>query len=226
MINNRLLAVMLSFVLAAGLGGQAFAQSTPQAQITLDFSSGVYGNQANCTDCTYTEDGFTMTTPDVAGQHFDVFLGNGDHLLFHNGGTNPVDQVVLSQFGGEPFDLVSFDMVVGIFQGCSSAPFFTIEDSNGNSILVPAGTLGPVQVNMLNTLSVTFTVDPSTFDNIAICMDNLIFDDAPVGGELLSLDTTALMLAGLQSSAVWMIPTLAGLAAAGFYLVKFRANKE
>jgi len=50
--------------------------------------------------------------------------------------------------------------------------------------------------------------------------------DLQVGGEFLPIDSTALMLAGLQSSAIWMLPVLAGLAGAGFYLVKFRANKE
>ena len=36
-----------------------------------------------------------------------------------------------------------------------------------------------------------------------------------VAGELLPVDNTALFLAGLSSSAVWMIPTLAGIAGAG-----------
>jgi len=47
-----------------------------------------------------------------------------------------------------------------------------------------------------------------------------------VGGEFLPIDSTALMLAGLQTSAIWMIPTLVGLAGAGFYLIKFRTTKE
>jgi len=47
-----------------------------------------------------------------------------------------------------------------------------------------------------------------------------------VGGELLPIDNPVLMLAGLQSSAVWMLPVLAGIASTGFYLVKFRMNKE
>jgi len=47
-----------------------------------------------------------------------------------------------------------------------------------------------------------------------------------VGGELLPIDSTALLLAGLQSSAIWMLPVLAGVAGTGFYLVKFRTNKE
>jgi len=49
-------------------------------------------------------------------------------------------------------------------------------------------------------------------------------DVTVVGGDLLSIDNTALMLAGLSSSAIWMIPTLAGIAGAGFYLIKFRRN--
>lgn len=36
-----------------------------------------------------------------------------------------------------------------------------------------------------------------------------------VGGELLPIDNTALFLAGLSQSAVWMIPTLAGIVGAG-----------
>ena len=36
-----------------------------------------------------------------------------------------------------------------------------------------------------------------------------------VAGEILPIDNTALFLAGLSSSAVWMIPTLAGIAGAG-----------
>ncbi len=46
--------------------------------------------------------------------------------------------------------------------------------------------------------------------------------DTPVAGELLPLDNSALMIAGLTSMSVWMIPTVLGLAGVGVYLVKFR----
>ena len=36
----------------------------------------------------------------------------------------------------------------------------------------------------------------------------------------------ALMIAGISASAIWMVPAVAGLAGAGIYLVKYRANKE
>ena len=39
-----------------------------------------------------------------------------------------------------------------------------------------------------------------------------------VGGEFLPMDATALFIAGLSGSAIWMIPTLAGLAGAGFII--------
>ena len=47
-----------------------------------------------------------------------------------------------------------------------------------------------------------------------------------VGGMFLGVDNAALLIAGFQASAIWMIPTIAGIAATGIYLTKFRANKE
>ncbi|HUU48111.1 MAG TPA: myxococcus cysteine-rich repeat containing protein [Nitrosopumilaceae archaeon] len=59
----------------------------------------------------------------------------------------------------------------------------------------------------------------------ATCKDE---GDKPisVAGELESIDSSALVIAGLTGSAAWMIPTVAGIAGAGLYLVKFRSNKE
>ena len=47
-----------------------------------------------------------------------------------------------------------------------------------------------------------------------------------VGGDILPLETTALLAAGIQTSAMWLIPLLAGIAGVGVYLVKTRTNKE
>jgi hypothetical protein len=35
-----------------------------------------------------------------------------------------------------------------------------------------------------------------------------------------------MIIGGLASSAVWMIPAVAGIAGTGIYLVKFRANRD
>ena len=55
-----------------------------------------------------------------------------------------------------------------------------------------------------------------------VCMDFVCEPAPPVAGELLPLDSTALMIAGLTSMTVWMVPAVAGLAGVGVYLVKFR----
>jgi hypothetical protein len=47
----------------------------------------------------------------------------------------------------------------------------------------------------------------------------------PVAGEMMALDSSALMIAGL-SSMIWMVPAVAGFAGAGLYLVKLRANRD
>ena len=53
----------------------------------------------------------------------------------------------------------------------------------------------------------------------------LAFGDRIVGGEFLPIDSTALFLAGLTSSAVWIIPTLAGLAGAGV-IIRSRLHRD
>ena len=57
------------------------------------------------------------------------------------------------------------------------------------------------------------------------CLEDLMCSPV-VGGESLSVDSTALMLAGLQSSAIWMLPILAGAAGAGAFYIKSRMNKD
>jgi len=71
---------------------------------------------------------------------------------------------------------------------------------------------------------VTFTVFLGTEGVQAEVFQELWINEPQVAGELLPLDTSALMIAGLTSMTVWMIPAVAGLAGAGVYLVKFRKH--
>ncbi len=67
-------------------------------------------------------------------------------------------------------------------------------------------------------------------DPIAGCMTEPSSDPVcqpptdTVAGELLPLNTSALMIAGLSSMSVFMIPAVAGIAGAAMYLVKYRAR--
>jgi len=94
-------------------------------------------------------------------------------------------------------------------------------------------------VNYLNPTLRGFELnqDLATFSGNQVCVDftaskpgdyfRVLTEFSPgaeqqVAGELLSLDNSALMIAGLTSMTVWMIPAVAGLAGVGVYLVKFR----
>ncbi len=48
------------------------------------------------------------------------------------------------------------------------------------------------------------------------------FNEEQVAGELLPIMSSALVIAGVSTIAIWMIPTVLGLAGVGVYLVKFR----
>jgi len=67
-------------------------------------------------------------------------------------------------------------------------------------------------------VATAFEIEPDT------CM--LGGGDEMVGGEFLPINTAALLLAGLQSSAIWMLPVLAGAAGVGAFYIRTRMNKE
>jgi len=52
--------------------------------------------------------------------------------------------------------------------------------------------------------------------------DGIEPEEPVVGGELLQIDNTALLLAGLSQNAIWMLPVLAGAAGAGIAALKLR----
>jgi len=81
----------------------------------------------------------------------------------------------------------------------------------------------PIFVNTVNEATVVCLtgVEPPMVSDTA--MDKVTI--LSVGGEFLPIDSTALMLAGLQTSAIWILPAVAGLAGTGYYLIRFR-NKE
>ena len=67
---------------------------------------------------------------------------------------------------------------------------------------------------------------PLSDDERHVCIFDVKVVDSMIGGKLLSADTTALLVAGLQSSAIWMLPAVAGVAGAGAFFVRSRMNKD
>jgi len=74
----------------------------------------------------------------------------------------------------------------------------------------------------VETIMRTWTATDAA-DNTASCTQTITIEC--VAGELLSVNSSALMIAGLTSMSIFMIPAVAGLAGAGVYLIKFRANR-
>jgi hypothetical protein len=80
--------------------------------------------------------------------------------------------------------------------------------------------------NCPSTFSVTLSSGESFLD-ADFCLAQLPdVNPLPVAGELLPLDSTALLIGGLSSMSVFMIPAVAGIAGAAVYLVKHRDNKK
>jgi len=58
--------------------------------------------------------------------------------------------------------------------------------------------------------------------NTSSCVQTITIEGECVSGELLPIMSSALVIAGVSTIAIWMIPTVVGLAGIGVYLVKFR----
>ena len=71
--------------------------------------------------------------------------------------------------------------------------------------------------------TITIAADDADPELDAVVGFNVVMEQN-VAGELLPLNTTALFISGITSSAIWMIPTLAGITGAGVYFTKFRKN--
>lgn len=56
-------------------------------------------------------------------------------------------------------------------------------------------------------------------------MYTLAVKGAIVGGEMLSIDTTALLVAGALTNAYWILPMIGGIAGAVFAVTRVRMQK-
>lgn len=113
----------------------------------------------------------------------------------------PVFSTSPNNAGGLAYDADSGVLWVGT-QGGSVTPY----DLDGNVIGESFTPFGDI---------------PNTIDSLEFVPEKRI-----VAGQLLSTDSTSLVIAGIQSSIVWMIPTVSGLAGTAILIAKFRHNKN
>lgn len=239
-----LLAGALSLVLVAGLTSPAFAEGNGMRAVpdVAFYSDGPVGSADAVTpgfpdwyefkhtdigldsegcgiECVPSTEGNSVYAPDgpwtfecPAGGCWlkvtDAFLNGDEFEIFDNlssiGNTTAVDE--------NPIFCGTLDNLVWIFVDpdvCFSDP----EASSG--------------MFNLGQGSHSITIQPTkTVIEAGAAFFKIEIHQTPVAGELLSLDSSTLVIAGLTASAVWMVPAIAGIAGAGVYLVKLRANRE
>ena len=71
-----------------------------------------------------------------------------------------------------------------------------------------------------------FVLSATTFDDFGKAIKDKIATEICPGGESLNINTTSLLVSGLYANAIWMIPTLAGLAGTGIYFLRARTHNE
>jgi len=250
MINNKLLAGTLALVLVAGLGTPALAQI---AGPTVSGTSQVLTPQHGPVDQSFTGpfNNAPFVGPNLANTgHGQTFIPTQTFLLgvdvfsgdFFGGGS---DTITVSVWDGSAPG-------TGNLLGSASATLDVTGATIGNPavfhvnfvptiILVPGNTyslqfgglFGPTsgQGSVLFASSINPYAGGVLFQN-GNSFANFdfgfvtYFSDKYVGGDMLPIDSTALMLAGLQSSAIWMLPALAGIAGVGAYFIRTRMTKE
>jgi len=247
---NRLLAGTLAIVLITGLGTPAFAQesgfeSNPGAPVnpqgvanpqhgTLDvetlfsfprttFCISIL-NFANSNAQDYIPGANNIASLDVELRPLQLASVNPITVNVYDGsvpitaannllGTTSTDSgfPALNTFGTVHFN---FATPVPLTPGQPHVIQLVINDGSSDAQwAATGGNPVPGQVECLGVTSINDFLFATYFGDL-------------VGGELLTIDSTALMLAGLQSSAIWMLPILAGAAGAGAYYIKTRMNKD
>jgi len=246
--SQKLLAGILALVLAAGLTSPAFAasnglndenlQANPLAASTvgpavsppdvlIDFESCTLGTHAS-----YSEDGATSIP--ISGDLLCLTLAGTCTGTCAAGSTGPTVSdpftpvrtdfpTLVSEVSADMGDQ-SFDLDVMFMEAYTSSD--VLVDSE---VLDCGNCIGSFNLSVSGSnIAYVITGSDSTINESSVAVDNIVFkpQDDVVAGELLSLDTSSLVVAGLTSSMVWVIPTVAGIAGAGIYLVKFRANRD
>jgi len=217
--NTKLLAGALAMVLVAGMSSPAFAGANGFV--------GVYDGS----NWSLTTNGGNGSLVDSSPVSLKIIGSNTGEGEFFNT-TLEIDAQCTGQYSFDwdylTNDEGSFHDPAGyIVDGAFTQ--LTIDDdeefsvqSGSESILVTQGQPFGFYVHTLDNEAGAAMITISNFEP-AVCEQQ---QTTSVAGELLPLDSSALVIGGLSSMSAFMIPAVAGIAGAAVYLIKFRANKE
>jgi len=188
------------------------ANATP---VTIDFGGLIAPSNS------YTEDGFILTT----GGQFNVgnTFGNPPPNMFP-ALTTQVN--TLTKQDGGSFDLISIDIrELNVNVPPGSIEFTAVKTAGGmvSQTFNSDGVFGWetfmfIGFTEIDSMSwdITNPDFPTAFDNIVLEIDG----SQPVGGELIPLDSTMVLVAGTQTTVAWMIPVIVSAIGIGIVLAR------
>ena len=237
MIYNKLLVGTLALVLIAGLGTPAFADPqitqsdspplTPSEISNIQTSQNIVFDNGGAPDAnagftlintqTMAEDFIIDTNTLVTDFHF-VSIGdptNLEHTIFADAGGFPgavlasgiPQNLVTSQIGTSSLFEVGFDLEDPFLAEAGVQYWFGLHTTNSNNDVDGAWVFSTS--GGFGSGTATSTLPPTTWNISGLDSWFLLSGNSPVvGGELLPIDTTALLLTGAQMNAAWMIPVI------------------
>jgi len=243
---NRLLAATLALVLIAGLGTPAFAQSLPEGSTSSTegstSSSMVFtpnhGNVDQSNIVPFGGEAFVGPDFGPAGQSFTPTASN---LVGVDVFVNPFPSTNLG--GPETVTVNVWDTGVpgtGNLLGSSTVNINTVGSTTLNPLLVHLdfslinlipGNMFALEFIITSSSNNVFADGPDTYSGgTGFQLGNPIGDfifatyfDEVVGGELLPIETTSLLLAGAQSFS-WMIPVIVSVIGIGLFVVSRKSE--
>ncbi len=182
-----------------------FFGGTPHSLGTIDINSGLQTTLG--------------VTGDIGGGN-SIAFSPGD-TLFHSRTFNSIATLnTLDQNNG------AFTFVTNLTPGPSGRTVIGAMDFQpGTGILFGAS-------GGSNTLDILLTIDTSTgiiteIGPTVSGLDAIAFiDDLVIGGELLPIDQSALLLAGVQSISMWMIPVVLSVLGIGLFVVSRKSENS
>ena len=236
--GHRLFLTATLLVLVAGVASPAYAVpfiGTPSPALSptfgtlIDFDDQATGTPIGAAD--YQAQGIKSITETEGLGTFARYAGSQSAPNYigtgptgdRQGSTDPDgwDGTILFECIG-----LASTMGIGIANSVGDPEVVSIYDANFNlleSQVPPAGANVYVGFDRGGLAQIKFLEITGDFFSLDDLQHNC---SADVGGEFLSMDTTALFVAGMQSSVMWMIPMLAGAAGVGTLYIRTRMNKD
>ncbi len=248
MKTNRLLAGILSLVLIAGLGTPAFAEpqitqsdSTPltSSQVAeIQTAHNIVFDNGGAPDAT---SGFTLVNTQSMAEDFiidtDTFvtdfhfvsIGNPTNIVFTIYADSPdspgavlasgsPQNQVTSQIVGTGLWEVWFDLEDPFFAEAGVKYWFGLTTTNSDNEVDGAWVFSTSGGFGSGTAT---SVSPGIWNISGFDSWFLLSGNPPVvGGELIPLDTTSLLLAGTQMNAAWMIPVIVSAIGIGIVIAR------